>query len=176
MYGLASKSKHAILTEYGAIPMDYRTQDVLEEIRKVEPAGLDFVFNGMGPEYFDRGLSLLHRGGVLVAYGAPQSFGDFLSLVVKLVITNLLPNGKAIKGYGTHREGADTFKEDWKALFELLKEGKIKPIVAKRFPLLDAVQAYALLQSGGVTGNLVLLAPELIKEHTPEEETWLGSV
>jgi NADPH:quinone reductase-like Zn-dependent oxidoreductase len=171
MYGLASRSKHSILTEYEAIPIDYRTQDVVEEIRQAEPAGLDFVFNGMGPEYFGRGLSLLHRGGILVAYGAPQSFGDFLSLVVKLITTNLLPNGKSIKGYGTHREGVDTFKEDWTALFELLKEGKIKPIVAQRFPLLEAVQAYALLQSGEVTGNLVLLAPEIFDEHSRREET-----
>jgi NADPH:quinone reductase-like Zn-dependent oxidoreductase len=176
MYGLASRSKHSILTEYGAIPIDYRTQDVVEEIRKAEPAGLDFVFNGMGPEYFGRGLSLLRRGGFLVAYGAPQSFGDFLSLVVKLITTNLLPNGKSIKGYGTHREGVDTFKEDWTALFQLLKEGKIKPIVAQRFPLLEAVQAYELLQSGGVTGNLVLLDLELFDEHSRKEETWSGSV
>ena len=175
MYGLASKSKHSILTEYGAIPMDYRTQDVLVEIRKAEPEGLDFVFNGMGPEYFGRGLSLLRRGGVLVAYGAPQSFGDFLSLVVKLITTNLLPNGKAIKGYGTHREGVDTFKEDWRALFGLLEKGKIKPVVAKRFPLLEAVQAYEWLQSGNVTGNLVLLAPELFEEQSRREESWSGS-
>lgn len=92
--------------------------------------------------------------------------------MVKLITTNLLPNGKAIKGCGTHREGVDTFKEDWTALFQLLEEGKIKPAVAKRFPLLEAVQAYELLQSGHVTGNLVLLAPEIFKEHTPKEETW----
>jgi NADPH:quinone reductase-like Zn-dependent oxidoreductase len=176
MYGLASKSKHSILIEYGAIPIDYHTQDVVEEIRKAEPAGLDFVFNGMGPEYFERGLSLMHSGGILVAYGAPQSFSDFLSLVVKLITTNLLPNGKSIKGYGTHREGVDTFKDDWTALFQLLEEGKIKPVVAKRFPLLKAVQAYELLQSGNVTGNLVLLAPELFDEHSRKEETWSGSV
>lgn len=172
MYGLASPSKNSILAEYGAIPIDYHAQDIVEEIRQAEPSGLDFVFNGMGPEYFERGLSVLHRGGILVAYGAPQSFRDFLLLVMKLIIYCLLPNGKAIKGYGTHREGGDTFKEDWTALFNLLKEGKIKPVIAKRFPLLEAIHAYRLLESGRVTGNIVLLSPELLNEHAPEEEMW----
>ncbi len=47
MYGIASKSKHCILTEYGATPIDYRTQGFVEVIRQEEPQGLDAVFNGM---------------------------------------------------------------------------------------------------------------------------------
>jgi NADPH-dependent curcumin reductase CurA len=44
MYGMASKSKHYILTEYGATPIDYHTQDFVEVIRQAEPEGLDAVF------------------------------------------------------------------------------------------------------------------------------------
>ena len=168
MYGLSSASKHPTLTEHGAIPIDYRTQDFAEKIRQTEPKGLDFVFNGMGPEYFKTSLMTLHRGGILVHYGAPQSFGGFLRLLVKLITHNLIPNGKKIKGYGTHREGVETFKEDWTALFDLLKDGKIRPIIAKRFPLLKAPKAYELLESGSVTGNVVLLAQELFKEQSPK--------
>jgi NADPH:quinone reductase-like Zn-dependent oxidoreductase len=164
MYGLASPAKHEILIRHGATSLDYRAQDWVSRIRQNEPEGLDFVFSGMGQEYFEPGLAALRRGGVLVAYGAPQSFGDFLVLVAKLGFYNLLPNGKSIKGYGTHREGVGTFKEDWSVLFRLLSEGKIKPIVARRFPLLDAVKAYELLESGQVTGNLVLLDPALLAD------------
>lgn len=163
MYGLASPSKHHILTEYGAIPIDYHTQDFTEVIRQVEPEGIDFVFNGMGEETFERSLAVLRRGGILVHYGAPQSFTHFLLLAAKLVFYNLLPNGKTIKGYGTHRLGVDLFKEDWTALFKLLEQGKIKPILAGKYSLLEAVKAYELLASGQVTGNLVLLAPELLE-------------
>jgi len=46
MYGIASKSKHHVLTKYGATPIDYRTQDFVEVIRKAEPDGLDAVFDG----------------------------------------------------------------------------------------------------------------------------------
>jgi NADPH:quinone reductase-like Zn-dependent oxidoreductase len=73
MYGIASKSKHSILTEYGAIPIDYRTQDFVEVIRQEEPQGLDAVFDGMAGDYFGHSYSLLRRGGKLVGYGNPQS-------------------------------------------------------------------------------------------------------
>ena len=162
MYGLASPSKHHILTEYGATPIDYHTQDFVEVIRQAEPGGIDYVFNGMGEETFERSLAVLRRGGVLVHYGAPQSFARFLLLVVKLIFYNLLPNGKKIEGYGTHRLGVDLFKQDWTTLFKLLGEGKIRPILAGKYPLLEAVKAYELLESGQVSGNLVLLAPELL--------------
>ena len=162
MYGLASRSKQDILAEYGATPIDYHTQDFVEVIRDAEPEGLDFVFNGMGEEYFERGLAILKRGGVLVHYGGPQSFSRFLLLVTKFILYNLLPNGKRIKGYGTHRGEIEPFKEDWGELFTLLEEGKIKPVIAEKFPLLEARKANELLESGQVTGNIVLLALELI--------------
>jgi NADPH:quinone reductase-like Zn-dependent oxidoreductase len=162
MYGLASPGKHHILAEYGATPIDYHTQDFVKVIRQTEPAGIDYVFNGMGEETYERSLAVLRRGGMLIHYGAPQSLAHFLLLVAKLILYNLLPNGKSIEGYGTHRLGVDLFKQDWTALFKLLEEGEIKPILAGRYPLLEAVKAYALLESGQVTGNLVLLAPELL--------------
>jgi len=163
MYGLASPSKHPFLAEYGAIPIDYHTQDFVEVIHKAKPEGIDYVFNGMGEEYYERGLSVLRRGGVFVHYGAPQSLAHFVLLVGKLLLYNLLPNGKSIEGYGTHRLGADLFKQDWAALFKLLEEGKIQPVLAGKYPILEAVSAYERLESGRVTGNLVLLAPELLE-------------
>jgi NADPH:quinone reductase-like Zn-dependent oxidoreductase len=162
MYGLASPSKHNTLIKYGATPIDYHTQDFVEVIRQAEPDGLDFVFNGMGEEYFERGLAALRRGGVLVTYGGPQSFARFLLLVVKLILYNVLPNGKTIKGYGTHRGEIDPFKEDWAQLFKLVEESRIKPIIAARYPILEAAKANELLESGQVTGNVVLLSPELL--------------
>ena len=113
-------------------------------------------------KYFKPGLAVLKRGGVLVSYGAPQSFAGFLRFLARYIFYNLLPNGKSIEGYGTHRLGVNLFKEDWTALFKLLGENKIKPIIAGKYPLLEAVKAYELLESGRVTGNLVLLVPELL--------------
>jgi NADPH:quinone reductase-like Zn-dependent oxidoreductase len=162
MYGLASKSKHHILAEYGAIPIDYHTQDFVTVIRQAEPDGLDFVFNGMAEEYLTRGLAVLRRGGCLVHYGGPESLSGFLVFLARFLWYNLLPNGKSIQGYGTHRVDQHLRAEDWSALFKLLAEGKIQPIIAARFPILEAAQANDLLESGQVIGNVVLLAPELL--------------
>jgi len=164
MYGTASKSKHNILAEYGVIPIDYHTQDFVEVIRRAEPNGLDAVFDGMGGDYFKRGFSLLRRGGTLVGYGNPLSASSTLRLLGNVVLYNLLPNGKSAKVYGTglSRFNRRPFLEDWAALFKLLEEGKIKPIIAEKFPILEAAKANALLESGQVTGNIVLLAPELL--------------
>lgn len=159
MYGLASAAKHDTVRENGATPIDYQTQDFVDVIRQAEPAGLDFVFNGMGEEYCEPGLAVLRRGGVLVHYGGPQSFAHFLRLMVKLIFYNVLPNGKRIKGYGTHRGEIEPFREDWSTLFQLLEEGKIRPVIAAKYPLLEAAQANALLERGSVAGNVILAAP-----------------
>ena len=163
MYGIASKSKHHMLTEYGATPIDYHTQDFVEVIRKAEPDGLDAVFDGMGGDYTERGFSVLRRGGTLVEYGNPLSFSRMLHLLGQVILFNLLPNGKTVKLYGNSSKlNRRPFLEDWATLFKLLEEGKIKPVIMKKFPILEAAQANALLESGQVIGNIVLLAPELL--------------
>jgi Zinc-binding dehydrogenase len=46
-------------------------------------------------------------------------------------------------------------RRDLSALFDLLQQKKIKPLVARRFPLTEARQAQELLGKGGVVGKLV---------------------
>jgi NADPH:quinone reductase-like Zn-dependent oxidoreductase len=164
MYGLASPGKHHILREYGVTPIDYHTQDFVEVIRQKEPGGLDAVFDGMGGDYFKRGYSVLRRGGTLVGYANPLSVSRTLKHLGQVVLFDLLPNGKSARYYGTgiSRLNRRPFLEDWATLFKLLEEGQIKPIIAAKFPILEAAQANELLESGCVIGNVVLLAPELM--------------
>jgi len=165
MYGIASKSKHPILTEYGATPIDYHTEDFVEVIRRAEPGGLDAVFDGMGGDYVERAFSLLRRGGVLVGYGNPLSMRGMLRAVAKILVLNLLPNGKKFKPYGASGFlpfNRKAFQEDWAILFRLLQVGKIRPVISGEFPLLEAARANALLETGQVVGNLVLVEPRLL--------------
>lgn len=177
MYGVASKGKHPILAEYGATPIDYRTQDFVEVIPQAEPDGLDVVIDGMGGDYIRRGISVLRRGGRLVSYGEPKGLGALFRTLGTWVIVNLLPNGKRFKLYGTSfyfLGRRRPFLEDWATLFKLLEEGRIKPVIAKRFPTVEAARANELLESGKVTGSIVLLAPELLERH-PEAERGPGA-
>lgn len=43
------------------------------------------------------------------------------------------------------------------ALFDLLQQQNIKPVIAQRFPLGEARHAHELLGKGGVTGKIVLV-------------------
>ena len=49
------------------------------------------------------------------------------------------------------------FRHDLLALLDLLKEGKIKPLIAQRLPLDEARRAHEMLGDGGVLGKIVLL-------------------
>ena len=163
MYGIASKNKHSILIEYGAKPIDYHTQDFVDVIQRLEPGGIHAVFDGMGGDYIERGVSVLQRGGTFVEYGNPLSYSGMFRLLWKMIVINLRPNGISVKIYGnSSRLDMQPFREDWAALFKLLEEGKIKPVIHQKFPILEAPQANALLESGQVVGNVVLLAPELL--------------
>jgi NADPH:quinone reductase-like Zn-dependent oxidoreductase len=166
MYAIASKGKHSILAEYGAMPIDYHTQDFVEFIRRAEPDGLEVVLDGMMRlKDIQRGLSLLRRGGRMVSFGEPAGLGELFRILATLIGVNLLPNRKSFKLYGTSSYfvvDKRPYLEDWATLFKLLADGKIKPIIATKFPILEAAQANALLESGSVVGNVVLVAPELL--------------
>ncbi len=164
MYGMASKNKHHILAEYGATPIDYRTEDFAEFIRKAEPDGLDAVFDGIGGDYIKRGLTLLRRGGTFVGYANPLTLSRTFRFLGQVMLFNLLSRGKSAVYYSTGKSRLNRrpFMEDWAVLFKLLEEGKIRPIIAERFPLLEAAKANELLETGGVIGSIVLLSPELL--------------
>lgn len=162
VYGLASKSKHEALLEKGIVLLDYRDPDYLAVLREAEPEGLDYVFDGMMTlDYVQRGYSLLRKGGTMVSYGEPPSRSALFRILAKVIRTNLLPSPGTLKLYGTskytiHKE---PFLEDWAALFRLLEDGKIDPVMAARFPILEARQANEMMERGEHVGNIVLVDP-----------------
>lgn len=164
LYAVASRSKHAVLEEYGARPIDYHTQDFGALLRRAEPGGLDAVLDGMMRlEFIRRALPLLRRGGRMVSFGEPASLPELFRILGTLLRVKLWPNGKSFALYGTSSYflfDRRPYLEDWATLFRLLEEGKINPLIAAQFPLLEAAKANALLESGQVTGNVVLRAAQ----------------
>ena len=72
----------------------------------------------------------------------------------------LLPRRKRVVPYSIQwlkRLKPELFRQDLIALFELLRQKKIKPLIAQRFPLAEARHAQELLGKGGVTGKIVLV-------------------
>jgi NADPH:quinone reductase-like Zn-dependent oxidoreductase len=164
MYGTASGKKQHVLVEHGAFPIDYQSQNFVDVIRKMEPNGIDYVFDGVGGMNIQTGFQILRRGGQIVEYGYSGIF-QFLIDNLRLQFLNWLPNGKSGDFYGitaTYQKDKGSITEDLLMLFSLLKEGKINPIIYQKYPILDAAKANELLESGEVIGKIVLLAPDLM--------------
>ncbi len=165
MYGTASTAKHAALAGLSAKLIDYHRQNFAEVVRQAEPQGIDFVFDGVGGDFSHLGMNLLRRGGKMVVYPAPGGFFSLMGGMVKLILANLRPKVRTVEFYGItalYMRDKRPFMEDFGAVCSLLEKGWIKPIIMQRLPILEARKANELLESGQVTGNIVLLAPELL--------------
>ncbi len=164
-YGTASRSKHELLSKLGTQPIDYKTQDIVGVIRAAEPSGLDFVFDGLGSGSAIRdGFAVLRPGGRFVEYGY-SGFRAFLLAQAQMQLYSWLSKGKSAAFYGItslYRQGKRPFFEDVQALFGLLEQGKLRPTITQKLPILEAAKANELLETGKVSGQIVLLAPELL--------------
>jgi len=178
MYGTCSSSQGAsAVSELGAIPIDYKKQDVITEIRRLTTDGVDVVFDPIGGAHLWQSRQLLRRGGSVVGYGTTTTLrGEGLDSgrtgrrnrlhgvpIYALYIVGgwLLPGRKRIIPYSIQtlkRLKPEWFRQDLTALLDLLQQRKVEPLVARRFPLAEARQAHELLGKGGVIGKIVLVS------------------
>src|SRR5262249_41234859 len=154
MYGTCSSRGAAAVSDLGAIPIDYRDQDFVGEIRRLTGEGVDAVFDGIGGTHMWRSREALRPGGRVVVYGLTSSLSGgrlasgrsgsrhrFRGIAIfALYIAGgwLLPGRKRVVPYSIQwleRLRPAWFRQDLIALFDLLKQQKIKPLIAQRFPL-----------------------------------------
>jgi len=178
MYGTASAAKGELVSGLGATPIDYHNVDFAEEILRLTGDGVDVVFDGIcSTDYLRRSFKSLRPGGKVVAYGGTSTLRGgrlasgrrhrrlrrlqyLATLGVPMAASYLVPANKRITTYSIQwlkRLRPAWYREDLSALFELLRQGKIKPIIAERIPLDEVARAHELLGRGAVTGKIVLL-------------------
>jgi NADPH2:quinone reductase len=176
MYGTCSSGSAPAVTDQGAIPIDYHRQDFVKEIQRLTGEGVDVVFDPIGGTHLWHSRRALRPGGSVVGYGLRSSLrGEGLAsgrpgrrqrfrgtAIFGLFIAGslLLPGRKRVIPYSIQtlkRLKPEFFRQDLIDLFELLKEQKVKPLIARRFPLAEARYAHELLGKGGVTGKIVLM-------------------
>jgi NADPH:quinone reductase len=187
MYGTCSSRTAAAVSGMGGVPIDYQQQDFVKEIRRLTSEGVDVVFDGIGGTYVWRSREALRSGGKVVVYGFTGSlsggrsvsgrpgrrhrFREAAVLGLYVVRSWLLPARKRLVPYSIQwlkRMKPTWFRQDLIALFRLLHEQKIKPIIAQRFPLTEARRAHELLGQGGVTGKIVLVpSPSSVEQGAP---------
>ena len=176
MYGTCSSRGAQAVSELGGVPIDYRNQDYVKEIHRLTSEGVDAVFDPIGGAHLWHSREALRPGGRVVGYGNTTSLrGEGLGSdrkgrrnrlhgipIYVLYIAGgwLLPGRKRIVPYSIQtlkRLRPALFRQDLITLLDLLKQQKIKPLIARRFPLAKARQAQELLGKGGVIGKIVLV-------------------
>jgi NADPH2:quinone reductase len=176
MYGTCSSHGASTVSGLGALPIDYQHHDFVQEIHRLTSEGVDVVFDGIGSTHIWRSRKALRPGGVVVAYGLTSSlrggrlasgrsggrhrFRAIAIFGLYIACGRLFPGRKRVVPYSIQwlkRLKPALFRQDLIALFDLLQQRKIKPLIAQRFPLTEARRAHELLGKGGITGKIVLV-------------------
>ena len=173
----------AAVANLGAVPIDYRTEDFVARMRELTGGeGVDVVLDSLGGPISLRSFSVLRPGGRLAVFGryATLSHGrknrraviEWYASIGALWLAKLSPRRSVLpyqiqkfRDRGQWRPGAvggdprypQWFGEDFDAQVELLRAGKIHPVVAERLPLAEARHAHELLETSASKGKLVLV-------------------
>jgi NADPH:quinone reductase len=183
-YGTASARDRAKVEALGAVFIDYRNEDFLARVRELTGGeGVGVVSDSLGGPISLRSFRALRPGGRLVVFGRYDTLKDghkdwpavinwYAAIAGVWLWDKLSPRRKVfayhVQKYretATRRAGAvggepmdpEWFREDFGTLIELLREGKIHPVVAERLPLAEARRAHEMLDSSASKGKLVLV-------------------
>lgn len=165
--GTASGRRTDAVTSRGATAIDRATEDVAARVRELAPSGVAAVFDPVGGDQLRRSRTMAASDGVVVSYGlsfaVDEGRGRVSALVrqgLALVRAKTTPGARTAlyviagrRGYATRHP--EHFRADLAQLVRLLQAGRLSPAVST-MPLTAAAQAHARLESGGVTGKLVL--------------------
>jgi len=167
MFGTASRPKHDLVRKFGAVPIDYRSEDFLRRVREAMPEGLHCVLDPIGGSQWWKSYSCLRRGGHLVCFGAQAAVTGGKSIAALgfglLGLMKVLPGGRHASWYNIKKlrdAQPQWFREDLSHLFELLVARRIEPVIAGRFTLREAGRANELLEKSQGTGKFVILPQE----------------
>ena len=176
VFGTASASKHEAIREQGVDhPIDYRTQDFADEVRRITGGeGIDVAFDALGPSSFRKDYRLLRPGGRLIMYGASEvQAGEDRSLprALRTLAKSPFSSMPWWKGLGVMNENKGVFGLNmlswWDAegsldrviapLVPALREGQLKPVVAEVFPFDRAPDAHRFIAERRNVGKVVLV-------------------
>jgi NADPH:quinone reductase-like Zn-dependent oxidoreductase len=125
--------------------IDYTVQDFTRDTQRY-----DVVFDAVGKSSFGRCRPLLKQGGIYLSSDlGPLSQNPFLAL-----ITPLLGGKKVI--FPIPRENKETATH----LKGLIETGEFDPVIDRRFPLDQIVEAYRYVETGQKVGNVVISVVE----------------
>lgn len=182
VFGTASASKHETITQGGVThPIDYRTKDYVEEIRKISPKGVDIVLDPLGGSDTQKGFSLLKPLGTLIVFGAANSVtGQKKNLLamaktwynqLSLNTMKLMQANKAICGFHLgYISDEELIRRTMFELLELYRQGKIKPHIDSRYHFEEVADAMRRMHERQNIGKVILLPEPKKVEENPKSD------
>ena len=175
IYGTSSSVGMQAIRDMGGIPID-KDSDFVKEIFRLTGDGVDVVFDHIGGQHLWQSRKALRKCGKVVGYGLissirgkginsghpgrRQRFRGVGLFTLYIIGSWLLPGRKHLIPYSIQtlkRLKPEFFRQDLMTLFDLLRQNKIKPLIAQRVPLASARYAQETLEHGGVVGKIVLV-------------------
>jgi len=175
IFGTASASKHDLIRKLGCDhAIDYRTQDYVEEIRKVQPGGVDIVLDSLNGVDSVKGFELLkplgkivHFGAANAVSGAERSYWNMIKMYFGMkshTPMSLIPQNKAVCGYHLgHLTDAEAIESAMTEILSLYEQGKIIPQIDTVWSYDDIGKAMARIHDRQNVGKV------LIKPHHKAE-------
>jgi NADPH:quinone reductase-like Zn-dependent oxidoreductase len=147
-------NKRDVLNQHGAAHVvATEEQDLVAELNRLTGGkGVRVVFDPVGGPTFSRLTAATARGGILFLYGAlsPEP--------TPLPLFDVLGKGLTVRGYTLFEITGDPARLAAGKTFVIdgLASGKLKPVIAKTFPLSQIVEAHRYLESNQQVGKVVV--------------------
>jgi NADPH2:quinone reductase len=135
--------------------INYKTQDFVEEVHRVtERNGVNVVVDMVGGDYVPRNLACLAEEGRHVSIAVQRG------ATTEIPIVDVMRRRLTLTG-STLRPRPVEFKtlvadEIARTVWPYAEGGRLKPVIDSVFPLTDAAQAHARMESGEHIGKIVL--------------------
>jgi len=135
------------------LAINYKEEN-FAEVMKAKELKADVILDMVGGDYLPRNIEVANLNGRIVQIAFQQSSTistDFMPLMLK----RLTYTGSTLRPR-TVAEKAVIARELEARVWPLLLRGLCKPLIFKTFPLAEAAQAHALMESGEHIGKIVL--------------------
>ena len=153
---VSSQAKAQLARDAGADEVIvFTSQDFESEVKRLTGGkGVDVVYDGVGRDTFEKNLNVMRPRGMLVLYG--MSSGP----VPPVDPAKLSEKGSLYMARTTLAHFTATREEllaRTSALFNMIADGKLKLLIARKYALAEAPQAHHDLESRKIAGKLLLL-------------------
>jgi NADPH:quinone reductase len=133
----------------------YRDVDLATEVQRLtDGQGVHVVYDGVGKDTFEAGLSVLRPRGMMVLFGAASGPVPPVDPQVLNAAGSLYLTRPSLAHYAAERE-----ELLWRAseVLGAVAEGRLEIRIGGRYRLADARQAHEDLEGGRTTGKLILV-------------------